>query len=135
VSTYEQCVASAFWTKPNRILKVFNISANLQLPSSGLTGLGVGSGKLLLAFASIYILGSGSRGTCGHIFLPHDSGSRETHGLSLGSQSGKLLLALASTIILGSGSRRTHDHVFLSHDAGSRATNPLPLVGILAAFV
>jgi hypothetical protein len=38
----------------------------------------IGSGKLLLAFANKVILGSGSGGTHYHIFLFHDSGSRET---------------------------------------------------------
>jgi hypothetical protein len=42
------------------------------------------SGKLLLALASTVILGSGSCGTHEHIFLSHDSGSRETLSVLVG---------------------------------------------------
>jgi hypothetical protein len=37
------------------------------------------SGRLLLALARTVILGSGSHGTHGHIFLSHDSWSRATN--------------------------------------------------------
>lgn len=45
----------------------------------------IGSGKLLLAIASIVILASESRGTHGHILMSHDSRCRAARPLNYAS--------------------------------------------------
>jgi hypothetical protein len=70
------------------------------------------SGKLLLALASTTILGFESRGTHGHISLPHDSGSLAIPASFLAGD-GKLLLVSPAQSLLVSGSVGIHDHNFV----------------------
>jgi hypothetical protein len=83
----------------------------------------VGSGKLLLVFASTVILGFESGGNHDHIILSYDSESRATLTPRLTRLTTKLLLALASKVILGSESHWTHDHVILSDGFGNLQTS------------